>query len=170
MPYVQTHSNFWLCSLTEDQHSRTCGYWWTLTKGGIAHTAFRTEYALREFFNRIRVTLPELVQRGEWASWSVPGEYRTCMHIELTREQFEQIPGSRFRAMSNGQYTEGIAETGGDGIVTIHTMNPNCKDRKVFDYWESSAIEETGRARSCKHCSGFLHLMHRNCMHCGIPA
>lgn len=169
MPYTQTHDRLHLCSLTPEQHARTCGYWWTVTAGALAHTAFRTEHALRTWAARVGVTLPELPPQGEPGHWSLREVYRTTLHMGLSREQFEQIPGERFRALSNGGYTLGIAEPGADGVVTVHVMNPNCKDRPVFDFWESDAVTDTGAPLLCARCGASQSPRHRHCPACGTP-
>ena len=48
--------------------------------------------------------------------------------------------GQEIREMSNGQYTLGIVDRDESGMVCVHTLNPNCKRRPVFDYFESRAM------------------------------
>lgn len=40
-----------------------------------------------------------------------------------------------------GQYTLAIITIDPDGLRTVHTLNPNCRDRPVFDWAASRETE-----------------------------
>jgi hypothetical protein len=53
----ELRSPYWLCCLNKDQHLRTCGYWYTITKHGMSHTAFATRDELDGWLLRTGVVL-----------------------------------------------------------------------------------------------------------------
>ena len=65
------------------------------------------------------------------------GTYRQRMHI--TCAEFDLLIGQRTRTLSNGEWTLAIITTDSDNLRTVHTLNPNVRDRPVFDYAESRA-------------------------------
>ena len=42
MNYKQTYDSLHATTLDPEQHKRTCGYWFIVTNGAMAHTAFAT--------------------------------------------------------------------------------------------------------------------------------
>lgn len=70
---------------------------------------------------------------------AIIGKYRTESHLH-DADLFDSFPGPRTRTLSNGDWVEAILTTEDDGIVTVHTLNPNVRTRKTFDYRESSAM------------------------------
>jgi hypothetical protein len=66
------------------------------------------------------------------------GTYHHVMH--LSYDTFYALQGERTRSLSNGDYTLAIITTDEDGTRTVNDLNPNCRDRKVFDYAESRAL------------------------------
>jgi len=114
-------------------HARTCGYWYTVTSGSMAHTAFVTLEGLERWARERGLVLPVLSEPGDGES--IGGEYRTESHTVL--EQFGQIVGEWTRTLSNGDYVDAIISHDDDGVRTVHTLNPNVKTRRVFDYVES---------------------------------
>ena len=140
MPYTREYT-LWLCCLTPEQHERTCNYWYTVTTfGSTPHTAFTRRQALLNWLQErgleLSSELPEV--RGTFASQRIIGTYRTETH--LSYDEFFALKGERTRDLSNGDYTLAIITTGEDGIKTVHTLNPNCHDRPVFDYRTSRDI------------------------------
>jgi hypothetical protein len=119
-------------------HRRTCGYWYTVTSGCTAHTAFATRAGLDRWLSERGLTLCGTLD-SEPSHCAINGEYITTSHLH-DAASFEQIEGQRTRTLSNGDYVEAILTRGDDGIVTVHTLNPNVRDRKTFDYRESRAM------------------------------
>lgn len=139
-----SNSNLWLCSLTAEQKARTCGYWYTVTTGATPHTAFRTRQALDKWLSdrglRLSAELPPI---GTHAVQRLEGEYFQIMHGSY--DEFYSLPAiGEIRLLSNGQYTLGRITEQDDGIRAVHTLNPNCKHRPVFDYRTSAAVEDAG--------------------------
>lgn len=135
----------WLNCLTPEQKSRTCGYWYTVTDGSTAHTAFRTRAALMAWLKRrcLRLTA-DLPNEGEHSSQRIDGSYRTELHMDTA--EFFALPGFWGREMSNGEYTLAIYANDPDGIVTVHTLNPNVSSRPVYDHQTSREMEDMGLA------------------------
>lgn len=128
--------------LTSEQHQRTCNYWYTITERAAPHTAFTSEAGLQNWLTERGIALTQpLTKPGEWSSQPLAGSYVTKSHY--TPEDvayFNQLDALiTTRTPSNGNYTLAkITET--DGIRTVHTLNPNAKERVVFDYRESEAL------------------------------
>lgn len=140
-----SYKDMWLCSLTAEQRSKTCGYWYTITtKHCTAHTAFRTRQALDKWLADRNLTLPrELPPIGQHDVQRIQGEYFTIMHGSY--DEFYSVPSiAEIRLLSNGEYTLGRIASQDDGIRAVHTLNPNCKHRPTFDYRTSQELEDAG--------------------------
>lgn len=142
MSYKQVHGNLWAASLTQESHERTCGYWFTVTSGAIAHTAFATRAGLDRWLSERGLSLEnDLPAAGTFGSTRIAGEYRTESHGEFVSEDsFEMGEGDwslvdpilATADLSNGDYTMALI-TEEDGVRTVHTLNPNVKTRVVYD-------------------------------------
>lgn len=132
--------------LTPDWHERTCGYWYTVTQGPYAHTAFATKAGLERWMKERGLepaeALPET--RGEYATTPIVGAYREVMHASYG--EFYSLQGEHTRTLSNGRYTLAIVTKDEDGIRTVHTLNPNCRERPEYDYFESKAMMDGVKA------------------------
>lgn len=128
------NNTLWLTVLTQEQHEHTCNYWYCVTVGAMAHTAFETERGLMQYLTERGLKLSEpLTPAGEWSSQEIIGTYNERMHMD-TKEFYALNPVIITRAMSNGDYTLALI-TEEDGVRTVHTLNPNVHDRPVFDYF-----------------------------------
>lgn len=134
----------YLCSLTPEQKARTCGYWYTITRDAMPHTAFRTKSALMAWLEDCGLSLskPLPEKLGAYSSQFLIGKYHEKMHLDYN--EFYSLPAIKeIRCLSNGDWTLGrITES--DGMRTIHTLNPNCHHRPVFDYRTSQALQDAG--------------------------
>ena len=123
-------------------HANTCDYWYLVKDRGTAHTAFNRRESLTQWLKDRGLSLDgELSEHGTFKVVHVIGNYRNVMHWSY--DQFFGMANPHnivTRALSNGQYTMAIITTDTDGMRTVHTMNPNCKYRPVYDYWESRAM------------------------------
>lgn len=134
----------YLCSLTAEQRANTCGYWYTVTRGSMAHTAFRTKAALLAWLDdcglSLTAELPEKV--GIHSFQALHGDYAERSHMDYS--DFYALPAIKeVRCLSNGDWTLGrITES--DGMRTVHTLNPNCHHRPIFDYRTSQALQDSG--------------------------
>lgn len=134
MAYERTYSGLRVCSLTPEQHARTCDYWYTVTGyAATAHTAFTTAKGLFNWLEERGLSLDgELPARGEHKVLQVIGTYKTACHMDYS--EFYNLPAiAETKTLSNGDYTLALI-TQEEGIRTIHTLNPNCRRRQVFDY------------------------------------
>jgi hypothetical protein len=134
----QTYDNLRVTSLTQDQHERTCNYWFTVTNGAMAHTAFESRMGLNRWLRERGLSLiGDLAEAGEWSTASIVGKFRTMSH--MTEEEFERIGSTRDRlvgataVMDNADYTLGKITEDEYGIRTVHYLNCNVKDRLVFE-------------------------------------
>lgn len=137
--YTQTYSNLSVCSLDPEQHARTCNYWYTVRNEPYAHTAFNKRSSLMRWLEERGLELvQDLPEQGTHSYQRIEGQYRTAMHMSY--DEFYALDGLRTRALSNGQWTMAVVTTDEEGIRTVHTLNPNCKDRPVYDYSESRVL------------------------------
>jgi hypothetical protein len=124
--YTREHGNLRATSLTREMHEHTCGYWFTVTSGAMAHTAFRTRNELDVWLAERGLTLSNaLLDAGEWSTTAISGSYRTSLDRDIDR--FDAIiPLLTTRVMDNGQFTPAkITEDEWYGIRTVHYMNVN---------------------------------------------
>lgn len=135
---MQTHTALRVSRLSLDYHLRTCGYWYTVTCGAFAHTAFATRAGLDRWLQERGLRLAGKLDE-EPSHCEVIGTYRTNSHLH-DADTFESLQGDRTRTLSNGDWVLAIITQDEDGIRTVHTLNPNVRTRKVFDYRESHAM------------------------------
>ncbi len=135
-----TNTNFWLITLDEQGNKRTCNYWYLIqTGGGTAHKAFTQRSSLLKWAEERGISIPEVLpEHGTFSTHRIDGTYREEMHMSY--DKFFALDGTRTRTLSNGDYTLAIITDDADGIKTVHTLNPNCHDRPVFDYTESRKL------------------------------
>jgi hypothetical protein len=159
--HVQVYSHLYATSLTPGFHEQTCGYWFTVTSGAMAHTAFATRAGLDRWLTERGLSLehdipdysdPAVIpSRDNWREGvtRVTGQYLTMMHGEFSPAEDNPYrmtegdwppanPVLATAAMSNGDYTLALI-TGEDGVRTVHTLNPNVKTRVVFDRRNAAA-------------------------------
>src|SRR5688572_1848085 len=107
------HTNLYACRLTEEQHRQTCGYWYTVTEGAQAHTAFATLAGLHRWLSERGLRLAGDMVEPRWCR--IEGTYRGHAHL-YDADIFATLEGERTRAMSNGDYVEAIITTDADGV------------------------------------------------------
>lgn len=136
---TQEFGALYVCSLDHARHLGTCGYWYLVTTGSMAHTAFaEREHFMAWLEDRGLKLKGEMPKHEQLAGVHIEGKYRTSMHMSY--DAFYSIEGKRIRTLCNGEYTLGIIAQDPDGIYNVHTLNPNMRDRIVFDYAESRAL------------------------------
>lgn len=140
MVYTVKYSNMQVTALTPEWHERTCNYWYTVTCGATAHTAFTTRRGLDRWMTerglRLDGKLPEAT--GEFATMRVIGEYYRASHMDEA-EFYAVRPVVITAAMSNARYTLALIDEA-DGVRTVHTLNPNVKTRIQVDSHPGYAI------------------------------
>lgn len=139
-PHVahRRYADLRVVSLTPEQHERTCNYWYLVREGAFAHTAFTQRSALMLWLEERGLEIDgELAEERTWSSNPIKGAYRTAMHMSRETFPLETDAVLDTRQMSNGDYTLGRI-TIEDGERVVHYLNPNVKDRPVYDYRESS--------------------------------
>lgn len=140
MVYRQVYKQLYAASLTREFHERTCGYWFTVTAGSTAHTAFATRAGLDRWLTERDLLLEsELPDAGTSGFARIIGEYQAASHGEplvggsMGEGGFYALrPVAVTMAMSNGQYTLALI-TEEDGMRVINTLNPNVRTRVVFN-------------------------------------
>lgn len=132
-----TLNNLHLCSLTPEQHQRTCNYWYTVTIGTMAYTAFETERGLYRWMRERGIELTEpLPARGTFSYQQLAGAFVSNMMMDANA--FEELKGEYTKVLSNGEYTLGILTKDEDGHVVVNYLNPNVKTRQVWPYWDAA--------------------------------
>jgi hypothetical protein len=129
-----THKKLWTCWIDEEQHRRTCGYWFLVYADGMAHTAFETRAGLDRWLRERGLSLGNELD-SQPSSSPIVGEYRTESHMEA--QALAGLTGELTRSLSNGDYVDAVITTDADGLRTVHTLNPNVRERRVYDYAES---------------------------------
>lgn len=134
----QTYSDLHLITLDMEGHLKTCDYWYLVRTPWFAHTAFNRRESLLQYLAERGLELTsELPEHGKPSTQDLRGSYRTEMHGSY--DEFYALNGVRSRTLSNGDWTLAIITTDEDGIKTVHVLNPNCRDRPVYDHRESRA-------------------------------
>lgn len=129
---MKHYSNLTLISITPPQHSLTCGYWYLIHHQGMSYTAFATLEGLSRWMEERGLTLSEeLPERGVHSAQKLIGEFSENCHMSY--DAFYSLQGQRTKQLSNGDYTLAII-TDDAGHKTVNYLNPNCKDRHIFDY------------------------------------
>ena len=137
----EKRKNLHLAQITPEQSSRTCGpYWYIITNGAMSYTAFRRRESFLNWLQERGLSLEhDLVEQGKHDAQHITGEFEEISHMSY--DEFFGLPNivKETRVLSNGSYTLGII-TEKDGIRQIHHLNPNCKHRPKFDYFESTGL------------------------------
>ncbi len=139
---INTYSKFTLCVLTQEQHERTCGYWFVVTTSTLSHTAFRTAAGLQRWLTERNLSLTApLTEAGTWSVQEIIGTYRQEMHYtdEEQAAFVELHTVDVSRTLSNGDYVVAKITQDIDGIRTVHTLNPNVP-RETFHYASSNVM------------------------------
>lgn len=134
--HTREYNGLRVTSLTKAQHDNTCGYWFLVTAGSMSHTAFADRDHLIQWLDDRGLSMSgELELAGTYSTVAVDGSYRDTSH--LSYDKLYSLDGKRVRVLSNGDYTLGVIAADEDGIMNVHSLNPNLRDRIVFDYPES---------------------------------
>lgn len=134
-----TYENLSVVALNAEQHAQTCNYWYLVQDTCYAHTAFTTRQGLERWLDERGLTceIPTAIKVEDYGKGlsnrsEVVGKYKCVMHFSM--EEFYALPAIvRTKTLSNGDYVDCLI-TQGDGFRTQHVMNPNVKDRKVYEY------------------------------------
>ena len=130
-------NNLTLCSITQDQHKQTCGYWYLIQHNGMAHTAFATKRGLYRWLMErgLKLSEPLPVKRGVHSHQKIIGCYELNSYI-ISEKQWKNLPGvfAKIKKLSNGDYTEGKLTMNKSGDIVVNYLNPNCHYRKIYDY------------------------------------
>jgi len=139
------HEKLRVCALNTEQHLKTCGYWYVVTASAMSHTAFATQQGFLRWLEERGLEVdyvptavePKDYGQGKSNSCAIKGTYRTKMHMRM--DDFYALPSIvvRSKTLSNGDYVDALITLDDDGIRTVHTLNPNVRDRKTFDYHET---------------------------------
>lgn len=137
---METIDSLGVVSLDSEGHAKTCDYWYLVQNHAFSHTAFNRCASFLQWLEERGLKLTaELPEHGTFSGWiRIEGSYRQQYHNSY--DEFYALQGYRTRTLSNGDYTLAIITNDADGIKTVHTLNPNCHDRTVYDYRESRAM------------------------------
>lgn len=136
---LETFDNLTLISLDETGHQRTCNYWYLVQHQTRAHTAFETAAGLYRWMDERGLTLAgELPAHGIFGVLKINGSYRQESHLH-DADVFPTLETvCESKTMSNGDYVVAKITRDANGVRCVHTLNPNVKDRQVFDYWTAA--------------------------------
>lgn len=138
--YAQTFDRLTICALTQEQHERTCGYWYTVQNAMTAHTAFATKAEAMRWLERRGLTIEhELPETGQHGFQKIFGSYRRISHMDVST--FETLQGEMIPCLDNAQYTKGVITTDADGVRTVHHLNCNVT-REIYDYQQTRQAEQ----------------------------
>jgi hypothetical protein len=160
---IQIYGDLHLTSLDPEQHAKTCGYWYVVRTVHFPHTAFRTRTGLERWLAERALALSQpLPVHGTWSTQTLVGTYR--LDVMLDRQDLADhdfatdgalaaprtlaawqalTPVLTTRDVSNGSFTEAKITLDGDGIRTVHILNPNVHSRVVYDYIESQILMDS---------------------------
>ena len=96
-PYVRHHGSLRVACLNAEAREQTIGYWYTVTSGATALTAFRTRDELLEWADVCGLTFAEEIpaENGErTTAVVVNGEYRRASHRTATSTRSSRSPTS----------------------------------------------------------------------------
>ena len=134
--YTCQYGSLSLCTLTPESHARTCNYWFTVTTGASAHTAFNSRKGLERWLEErgLKMTA-ELPARGVGSCQRIEGSYRETSWMSY--DDFFALEKSAkvvTKALSNGDYTLAYITEDEDGVRNVHHLNPNMRRRVVYDH------------------------------------
>lgn len=160
--YRETYNLLSVVALTREQRSRTCGYWYTVSNGHMAHTAFRTRAALDKWLLDRGLTLPTPLpaQVGTWAAVDLTGQHYHRELVLCDASTWHHIPGLPLVEMDNGEHV--LAKWHAADRV-LYVPNCNCVWRQVIPYALASAINDLGHepdhalAVTAKHARAALY-------------
>jgi len=120
-----------LSTLTQEQHEKTCGYWYIVQDMHGPHTAFRTREALMRWLSDRGLSLTRpLPGRGEHSFQYIAGNYARRYVGDMN--QIEAQIEDRILVLDNAEYTVGYI-THEDGLHVVNIVGPG-NSRMVFDY------------------------------------
>lgn len=136
------HENLIVIALNDEQHRSTCGYWYLVKERGSAHTAFATLGGLLRWLveRGLECDVPTAVPVEDYGKGltnyaHIVGQYATQMHFSMD-EFYAMKTVVRTKTLSNGDYVDALI-TQEDGYRTVHTLNPNVRDRRTYPYFET---------------------------------
>lgn len=133
------YDNLMVTALNAEQHAQTCGYWYTVTNGAQAHTAFATRQGLERWLSErgLSCEIPTAVKvcdygKGLRNSARINGKYSRRLISSL--DDFYALPAIvETKNVDNGDYTDSrIVQE--DGYRVEYIVNCNTKGRRVYDY------------------------------------
>ena len=133
------YDNLYLAVITKERHERTCNYWYLIDNSATAHTAFTTEHGVMTWLNErnLKLTKP-LTEPGVFSTQKIEGKYQTKSHMDKKYFDNNLQPVLCSKTLSNGDYVVAKITEDIEGIRTVHTLNPNVRDRYVFNYQEAA--------------------------------
>lgn len=142
VPYIETFTDLGVTKLSEaERQRRNIPYTYLVHHRAWSHTAFVSLNSLLRWADERGLILPESVtdDRGDSIqTGAIHGQYRAASHMDTSA--FYALDGDLTRVLSNGDYTLGVLTVDENNIVTVHHLNPNVKDRPVFDYITSRKL------------------------------
>lgn len=136
-PYTPVYDSLSVTPLDAEWNKKTCDYWYLVQNRFSSHTAFSERKNLLRWLSERNLTIDEStlaphMQGGPWLR--VTGKYADQMHMSY--DEFYSLPNVviESKVWSNGEITLARITEDETGMRTVHTLNPNCKHRPVYDW------------------------------------
>ena len=130
-----------LCTLDQEQHEKTCGYWYLIKESHGPHTAFRTRGSLMRWLRDRGLSLTKhLPSHGEHSFQYIDGNYarRYIGSIDNIQSRIED----QILILDNAEYTVAYV-THEEGLRVVNIVNRG-NPRIVFDYHLAQSHYDTG--------------------------
>lgn len=147
---IWTYDSLSVVPLGPEWNKKTCNYWYLVQNHHGAHVAFNRRESLLNWLRDRGLSIDESklaphMQGGKWGTeypdWlPVTGQYRDVAHMSYDEFYGLENVVVETRQLSNGSYTMARITQGPDGVRTVHTLNPNCKFRPEYDYWQCKEV------------------------------
>jgi hypothetical protein len=139
---MMTTKSLSLCTLTQEQHEKTCGYWYLVHESHGPHTAFRTREALMRWLSERGLALTKpLPSHGEHSFQYIEGNYAR-RYIRSVDDIVSCIE-NQILILDNAEYTDAYV-THEDGLRVVNIVTRG-NPRLVFDYHLAQAHFDSGK-------------------------
>jgi len=131
-----------ICLNSEMRKKSVTNYWYLVQQGIYPYTAFRKLSSLLRWAEERGLEFEEpLPAIGVRKIIRILGGYQEVMHTSY--DEFLSLKDGKCtvtRQMSNGDWTMAIIKRNEKGSRSVHFLNPNLKDRTIYDLSESDEL------------------------------
>lgn len=139
--YTERYDRLHLCCLDADSRGAGRPYWYIVTNGTTAHTAFRTREALLLWLGQRGLSLSTpLPPDRTFGGGDIIGEYTRAL-VMCDAPDWLCVSGEEYPEMDNGEYT--LAKWDAEA-KTLSVVNCNCRWRTVLPHRETELALDRG--------------------------